>query len=57
MARHAPAAILLDLDTLVLNGTEATAAFIARHPEVASVVLTAYVGDTSILVAMRSGAE
>lgn len=57
VAEHAPDAILLDLHMPVLDGIEATRRLTAEHPEVAIVVLTTYVDDTSVLEALHAGAR
>ena len=57
VAEHGPDAILLDLHMPVLDGIEATRRITAGHPEVAIVVLTTYVDDTSVLDALHAGAR
>jgi DNA-binding NarL/FixJ family response regulator len=57
VAEHQPDAILLDLHMPVLDGTEATRQLTARYPQVAIVVLTTYLDDTSVLEALRAGAR
>jgi DNA-binding NarL/FixJ family response regulator len=57
VAEHGPDAILLDLHMPVLDGIEATRRLTAEHPEVAIVVLTTYVDDTSVLDALHAGAR
>ena len=57
VARHQPDAILLDLHMPVLDGTEATRRLTAEYPQVAIVVLTTYLDDTSVLDALRAGAR
>ena len=57
VAAHRPDAILLDLHMPVLDGTEATRRLTAEYPQVAVVVLTTYVDDTSVLDALRAGAR
>ena len=57
VAEHQPDAILLDLHMPVLDGTEATRRLTAQYPQVAIVVLTTYVDDTSVLDALRAGAR
>ena len=57
VARHQPDAVLLDLHMPVLDGTEATRRLTAEYPQVAVVVLTTYVDDTSVLDALRAGAR
>jgi DNA-binding NarL/FixJ family response regulator len=57
VAEHQPDAILLDLHMPVLDGTEATRRLTAEYPQVAVVVLTTYVDDTSVLDALRAGAR
>jgi DNA-binding NarL/FixJ family response regulator len=57
VAEHRPDAILLDLHMPVLDGTEATRRLTAQYPEVAIVVLTTYLDDTSVLEALHAGAR
>ena len=57
VAEHRPDAILLDLHMPVLDGIETTRRLAAEHPEVAVVVLTTYLDDTSVLEALRAGAR
>jgi DNA-binding NarL/FixJ family response regulator len=57
VARHQPDAVLLDLHMPVLDGTEATRRLTAEYPQVAIVVLTTYLDDTSVLDALRAGAR
>ena len=57
VAEHRPDAILLDLHMPVLDGIGATRRLAVEHPEVAVVVLTTYVDDTSVLDALRAGAR
>ncbi|QMU71124.1 response regulator transcription factor [Streptacidiphilus sp. P02-A3a] len=57
VAELRPDAILLDLHMPVLDGIGATRRLAAEHPEVAVVVLTTYVDDTSVLEALRAGAR
>ncbi len=57
VAEHQPDAILLDLHMPVLDGIGATRRLAAEHPDVAIVVLTTYVDDTSVLEALRAGAR
>lgn len=57
VAEHRPDAILLDLHMPVLDGIEATRRLTSEHPEVAVVVLTTYLDDTSVLDALRAGAR
>jgi DNA-binding NarL/FixJ family response regulator len=52
-----PDAILLDLHMPVLDGIEATRRLTEQHPEVAVVVLTTYVDDSSVLAALHAGAR
>ena len=56
VARHQPAAVLLDLHMPVMDGIEATRRLSADHPDVAIVVLTTYADDGSVLEALRAGA-
>jgi DNA-binding NarL/FixJ family response regulator len=57
VAEHQPDAILLDLHMPVLDGTETTRRLTAEYPQVAVVVLTTYLNDTSVLAALRAGAR
>jgi DNA-binding NarL/FixJ family response regulator len=57
VAEHEPDAILLDLHMPVLDGIETTRRLRAEHPQVAIVVLTTYLDDTSVLDALRAGAR
>jgi DNA-binding NarL/FixJ family response regulator len=57
VAAHRPDAILLDLHMPVLDGVDAARILTAEHPDVAIVVLTTYVDDTSVLAALRAGAR
>jgi DNA-binding NarL/FixJ family response regulator len=57
VAEHQPDAILLDLHMPVLDGTEATRRLTAGYPQVAVVVLTTYLDDTSVLEALHAGAR
>ncbi|MBS2961905.1 response regulator transcription factor [Actinocrinis puniceicyclus] len=57
VAEHRPDAILLDLHMPVLDGIETTRRLAAEHPEVAIVVLTTYLDDSSVLDALRAGAR
>jgi DNA-binding NarL/FixJ family response regulator len=57
VAEHHPDAILLDLHMPVLDGIGATRRLAAEHPEVAIVVLTTFVDDSSVLEALRAGAR
>ncbi|HEV3171782.1 MAG TPA: response regulator transcription factor [Actinocrinis sp.] len=56
-AQHRPDAILLDLHMPVLDGIETTRRLVAEQPQVAIVVLTTYLDDTSVLEALRAGAR
>ena len=55
--RHKPDAILLDLHMPVLDGIETTRRLAAEQPQIAIVVLTTYLDDTSVLDALRAGAR
>ncbi|MFC1408225.1 response regulator [Streptacidiphilus sp. N1-12] len=57
VAEHRPDAILLDLHMPVLDGIGATRRLTAEHPDVAVVVLTTYLDDSSVLDALRAGAR
>src|SRR5271170_3021700 len=57
VAAQRPDAILLDLHMPVLDGIGTTRRLAAEHPEVAVVVLTTYVDDSSVLEALRAGAR
>jgi DNA-binding NarL/FixJ family response regulator len=56
VAEKNPHAILLDLHMPVLDGIEATRRLTEQHPDVAVVVLTTYVDDSSVLAALEAGA-
>jgi DNA-binding NarL/FixJ family response regulator len=55
--RHQPDAILLDLHMPVLDGVETAKILTAEHPNVAIVILTTYVDDTTVLAALKAGAR
>jgi DNA-binding NarL/FixJ family response regulator len=57
VAEHRPDAILLDLHMPVLDGIGATRRLTAEYPDVAIVVLTTFLDDTSVLAALRAGAR
>jgi DNA-binding NarL/FixJ family response regulator len=57
VADKSPDAILLDLHMPVLDGVEATRRLTEQHPDVAVVVLTTYVDDSSVLAALQAGAR
>jgi DNA-binding NarL/FixJ family response regulator len=57
VAEHRPDAILLDLHMPVFDGTETTRRLTAEYPQVAIVVLTTYLDDSSVLDALRAGAR
>jgi DNA-binding NarL/FixJ family response regulator len=57
VAGQKPDAILLDLHMPVLDGIETTRRLAAEQPQVAIVVLTTYLDDTSVLEALRAGAR
>jgi DNA-binding NarL/FixJ family response regulator len=57
VAEKSPDAILLDLHMPVLDGTETTRRLTDHYPEVAVVVLTTYVDDSSVLAALQAGAR
>ncbi len=57
VAEKSPDAILLDLHMPVLDGIGATRRLTEQHPDVAVVVLTTYVDDTSVLAALQAGAR
>jgi DNA-binding NarL/FixJ family response regulator len=57
VAEHRPDAILLDLHMPVLDGTQTTRRLTAEYPQVAIVVLTTYLDDTSVLEALQAGAR
>jgi DNA-binding NarL/FixJ family response regulator len=56
VADKRPHAILLDLHMPVLDGIETTRRLTEQHPDVAVVVLTTYVDDSSVLAALQAGA-
>src|ERR1700723_4808601 len=55
VAEHHPDVILLDLHMPVLDGVGAIRRLRAEHPDVAIVVLTTYVDDSSVLEALQAG--
>jgi DNA-binding NarL/FixJ family response regulator len=57
VADKSPDAILLDLHMPVLDGIETTRRLTEQHPDVAVVVLTTYVDDSSVLAALQAGAR
>ena len=57
VAETSPDAILLDLHMPVLDGIGATRRLTEQHPDVAIVVLTTYVDDSSVLAALQAGAR
>jgi len=57
VAEKSPHAILLDLHMPVLDGIEATRRLTEQHPDVAVVVLTTYVDDSSVVAALAAGAR
>ena len=57
VAEKCPHAILLDLHMPVLDGIEATRRLTEQHPDVAVVVLTTYVDDSSVVAALEAGAR
>ncbi len=57
VAENRPDAILLDLHMPVLDGVEATRRLTGQYPDVAVVVLTTYVDDSSVLAALQAGAR
>jgi DNA-binding NarL/FixJ family response regulator len=57
VAEKRPHAILLDLHMPVLDGIEATRRLTEQHPDVAVVVLTTYVDDSSVVAALAAGAR
>lgn len=56
VAEKNPHAILLDLHMPVLDGIETTRRLTEQHPDVAVVILTTYVDDSSVLAALEAGA-
>src|SRR3954471_22225622 len=56
VAEHRPDAILLDLHMPVLDGIATPRRLRAEHADVAIVVLTTYVDDTSVREALHAGA-
>jgi DNA-binding NarL/FixJ family response regulator len=57
VAEKSPHAILLDLHMPVLDGIEATRRLTELHPDVAVVILTTYVDDSSVVAALQAGAR
>ena len=57
VAEKSPHAILLDLHMPVLDGIEATRRLTEQHPNVAVVILTTYVDDSSVVAALAAGAR
>ncbi|HLN65739.1 MAG TPA: response regulator transcription factor [Streptosporangiaceae bacterium] len=57
VAEKSPHAILLDLHMPVLDGIEATRRLTEQHPDVAVVILTTYVDDSSVVAALEAGAR
>ena len=57
VAEKSPDAILLDLHMPVLDGIEATRRLTELHPDVAVVVLTTHVDDSSVVAALEAGAR
>jgi DNA-binding NarL/FixJ family response regulator len=57
VAEHQPDAILLDLHMPVLDGVATTQRLTHEHPEVATVVLTTYADDDTIIAALKAGAR
>jgi two-component system NarL family response regulator len=54
---HRPDVTLMDLRMPVLEGPEAIAAIVRRHPRAAIVVLTSYDGDEDVYRAVQAGAR
>lgn len=52
-----PDVVLMDLRMPRLNGAEATARIVAKHPHIAVLVLTTYADDDSIASALAAGAR
>ena len=56
VGQHHPAVVLMDLRMPVMDGTAATTAIRAAHPQTQIVVLTTYADDESVLAALSAGA-
>jgi DNA-binding NarL/FixJ family response regulator len=48
--------VLMDIDMPILNGIDATAEIVARHPELAVIVLTVSTLDVDLFAGLESGA-
>lgn len=55
--RHRPDVILMDIRMPELNGIEATAQIVKRHPATKVIVLTTYEGDEDVFQALKAGAK
>lgn len=56
-ARVRPDVILMDLQMPRRSGVDATGAIVARHPQIAVVVLTMFEDDATVAAAVRAGAR
>lgn len=54
--KHRPDVVLMDLQLPGLNGIEATAAILARHPEARVLIFSTFARDEEIVRALRAGA-
>lgn len=55
--RHRPDVVLMDIRMPGLNGIDATAAIVSRHPATKVIILTTYEGDEDVFQALRAGAK
>lgn len=55
--RHRPDVVLMDIRMPGMNGIEATAEIMKRHPGTKVVVLTTYEGDEDVFQALKAGAK
>jgi DNA-binding NarL/FixJ family response regulator len=55
--RHRPDVVLMDIRMPELNGIEATALIVKRHPLTKVIILTTYEGDEDVFQALKAGAK